>query len=274
MASVTLTHMNICTSALHNIAYHTAGQPDAPRVLLIMGYGMRGDAWRRQIPALSAHFNVTWFDHAGLGNSGPLGVQRLTMDHLVRDTVAVMDALEWDNGHVIGISMGGMIAQNLALHIPKKLRSLTLIATHAGGMPRGIPPLQGIQAFARANFSSDRIGALAELLFPEDFLRTNRALAIEMLREDFQGPPPTRTRLAQLHAIQTHRTAHRLSELTMPTLVVQPGKDILIHPANSEELARLIPRAVLERIPDAGHGIVRQSADELNAILLEHLLGN
>jgi len=265
--------MEVTRSNSHTLAFETFGSSADKKVLLIMGYGMRGEAWRRQIPALSEEFHVATFDHAGIGASGPIAKQRLEMSDLVHDTRAVLDALEWDDVHVVGISMGGMIAQNLAL-IEKRARSLTLIATHAGGFPRTLPPLKGLNAFARANFSKDKMAALAELLFPEEYLLQHRDSAIEMLREDFQSPPPALTRLAQLHAVSTHRAAPRLHELSLPTLVVQAGRDQLIHPAHSEELARLIPGSVLERIPEAGHGIVRQTPDKLNAMLMRHLLAN
>lgn len=255
----------------HRRLGYTEHSHDGPPVLMIMGFGMRGDAWRRQSSVLAEHYRVVTFDHAGIGDSDPVPTRRLTMSDLVADTVSILDMLGWSEAHIIGISMGGMVAQNLALQHPDRVLSLALVATHAGGVKRGLPPLEGIKRFILSNVGSQRMDSLAKLLFPPEYLAHHKEAAIQSLREDFRDPPPPETRLAQLHAVSTHRAAPHLHKISAPTLVVKPEKDILIHPHCSDELVRLIPGAVLETIPDAGHGIVRQTPDALNSILLEFL---
>lgn len=260
----------------HTLWYDTAGQTGSP-VVLIMGYCMRGAAWQAQIPALEPHHRVAWFDHAGLGQSGPLATRALRMEHMADDVLDLMDHLRFEDAHVVGISMGGMVAQHVALRARSRVRSLTLVATHPGGggvKRAALPPLEGLRQFARANFArgDDRIEALCRLLYAEDFLAENRDRARSLLGVDFAAPPPAATRLGQLLAIVRHDTTRRLHELAgLPTLVVQPGCDILIDPRNSETLHRLIPHARLERFDDSGHGVTRQCAERFNALLLEHL---
>jgi 3-oxoadipate enol-lactonase len=257
----------------HRIWFETAGDTGTP-VLLIMGFTMRGAAWRWQIDELSHHHRVAWFDHAGLGESGPLEVKRPTMRDLSEDAVAVIDELGWDRAHVVGLSMGGMIAQHLGLLYRDRIRSLTLAATHAGGFPAVIPPLEGLGAFLRIRLARSRerrLEALAELLFGEEFRRQRRDRCREMLLADFTRPPDPSTVLAQLHAIVRHRTSHRLHELSdVPVMIVRPGEDRLIDPRESDRLFELIPHATRVDFERSGHAVSRQHADEFNDSLLDH----
>jgi len=210
----------------HRIWYHTAGESGTP-VLLIMGFTMRGTAWRWQIGALSERHRVAWFDHAGLGRSAPVATRRLTMGHLAADALTVMDDLGWERAHVVGISMGGMIAQHVALSSGPRVRSLTLAATHCGGFPNVLPPLEGMRAFVaiqRAGSRDERLDALAKLLFGPNFRTEEAERCRKILLADFTRPPELKTTLAQLHAILRHRTADRLKELrSLPVMIVRPG---------------------------------------------------
>jgi 3-oxoadipate enol-lactonase len=169
--------------------------------------------------------------------------------------------------------MGGMIAQELALRHRARIRSLALIATHAGGLRNLLPPLRGMRLFLEAQLGgkSRRIAALERLLFPDDYLaRCDRAAVLESLRADFGGAIPLAQRLTQLGAAFRHE-GRRLHELaSVPTLIVRPGQDVLIRPRESDRLHRLIPGSRLVRIDEAGHGVIRQCAGRLNELLLEH----
>lgn len=255
----------------HKIWYEHEGKGDP--VLLIMGYGMRGAAWYRQVETLSKHHHVAFFDHAGLGESAEVFTHRLKMEHLAADALGVANTLGWDRFHVVGISMGGMIAQHVALGNKDRIRSLTLTATHAGNFRSARPPLAGLKQFIRANRASTPAGqveALSKLLFSEDFILEQPELAGQLIEADFGIAPSVRTRLAQLHAITRHNTRKRLHELAViPTLVVRPDLDILIHPSNSDHLHKNIPNASIANFA-SGHGITRQCAEEFNALVLEH----
>ncbi len=257
----------------HHIGYHAAGTSGTP-VLLIMGYCVPGRAWRFQWPALSAHHRVAVFDNRGLGASGaPAGTW--TMADFAADTLALMDHLSWERAHIVGVSMGGMIAQHIALHAPDRVRSLSLIATQAGGLRAMVPAVEGLKRFALANAGrpDDRGKHVARLLFPEPFIeQIGRPWLEKVLMDDFGEPIPKRTRRLQLGAIARHRAGPLLKRSRrvrdIPTLIVRPGVDLLIRPKESDRLAALLPHARVVRFDDAGHGVIRQQATALNEALL------
>lgn len=245
-------------------------------ILLIMGFMARGRAWRSQIEAFAPHFSVVWFDHRGVGDSP--GPAAKTMVEFAEDCCALMDHLNWDKAHVVGISMGGMIAQEFALKEPKRVLSLTLIVTHYGGWSKILPTRLGLARFFRAQFArtpQKRLEALKDLLVPKQVSEeANLEELFRKLTEDFTPKPPASTRFRHFRAILRHRTQKRLKHLSCPTLVVQAQEDLLIHPKHSEALAAEIPKARLLSFAQAGHGIVRQSNIELSDKLKEHFTQN
>ncbi len=249
------------------------GEGGSP-VLLIMGFSMSGRAWVNQVGPLAGHHRVATYDHAGVGASDPPPLP-CTMRSLAADALGLMDALGWRRAHVVGVSMGGMVAQELALAAPARLRSLTLIATHAGGGLRAmLPTWAGLAHFVAANVGgrARRLAHLERLLFPPAWLATADADGLAaLLAHDFHDPAPMATRRAQLGAIRGHDTRERLGALAeMPTLIVRPGQDLLVRPDRGDTLARALPHARVLRLDDAGHGAIRQCKDELNEALLGH----
>lgn len=254
---------------LHGIRHYyelSGSGPGAP-VLLIMGFGFSGKAWRPQVQALEAHHPVVWFDNRGIGQSGPVRSAYGMVD-LARDSVGLLDHLGWPEAHVVGVSMGGMIAQELALNHPERVKSLTLIATIAGGVLAKLPTPRGLRLFARAQTSKGarRLEALTSLLYPP-----GERAEPGTVQPGFDQPPARRTILWQLRAIVRHDTRARLAALAhTPTLIVKPTDDILVRPRHSDELHRLIPQARLSVYERAGHAITAQCARRLNGELLEH----
>ena len=244
-----------------------------PPTLMIMGYLARSTAWRAQVAALAPSLSLLTFDHRGVGDSqGPSG---RTMRALADDCVALLDHAGWESAHVVGISMGGMVAQHLALAHPGRVRSLALLATHAGGgLP--LPPRAGLPRFFAAQLARSpaaRLRALAELLIPPARLAARSWEEVaRQLSEDFSPRPPAGVRLAQLAAVLGHNTRARLHELRAPTLVVHAGRDLLVSPARQLDLARRVPNAELLSLPEAGHGLIRDDPAALNERLLAHIL--
>ena len=246
--------------------YVVEGQGDAP-VLLVMGFGFSGKAWRPQVTALAPRHPVVWYDNRGVGESEPATAPYGIAD-LADDAAALLDHLGWARAHVVGVSMGGMIAQELALRHRARLRSLTLIATMAGGTLAKLPTAQGMALFARAQLQQGpgRLAALAQLLYPPG---TEPEPGV--VQPGFDRPPPRRTIGWQLRAILRHETRARLSSLAgLPTLVIKPARDILVRPRHSDELHGAIPGARLVTFEDAGHGVTAQCATRLNTELLAH----
>ncbi|MFH2010869.1 MAG: alpha/beta fold hydrolase [bacterium] len=254
------------------LAYGTLGERGTP-VLLVMGYTVPGSAWVHQVPALSAHHRVAWYDHRGCGAT-EAAPGAYSMRLLASDAERLLDHLGWDTAHVVGVSMGGMVSQELALRARRRIRSLTLIATHAGGMVSRVPPWAGLKRFVHANLAprSQRFEILKRLLFPDDFLaRCDQEWLEWVLRNDFGTPIPTRYRLSQLAAVMRHDTRRRVGQLRgLPTLVVGAGRDALVQPAACERLHRLLPGSRFHVFQEAGHAVIRQCYAALNELLLEH----
>lgn len=250
------------------------GRAGAAPVLLVMGLGMPGQAWRAQLQGLSPHHPVATYDHRGIGRSSPVrGLS--SMQGMAKDAVRLLDHLGWERVHLVGVSMGGMVSQELALRFRDRVRSLTLIATHSGGRLSALPSAQGLALFARLTLTRrSRAETLARLLFPPEYLdQLGSQGQGELLSSDL-GASTRRARLAQLAAVIRHDTQRRLGALAgLPTLIVRPGRDLLIPPQASDRLAALIPGARLVRYDDAGHGLIRQCAERLNADLLAHFAG-
>ncbi|MCC6646230.1 MAG: alpha/beta hydrolase [Polyangiaceae bacterium] len=260
------------TPSSPRISFDIAGE-SGPPVLLIMGFGMSGALWEPQIEALSGAHRVATYDHLGLGGS-ERPTRAPTTRRMARDAARVLDALDWTDAHVVGVSMGGMIAQELALLAPTRLRSLTLIATHPGGVLAALPPLAGLARFVQANTSrpEGRVRALARLLYTPEFLRSPAGARVDARLAQMAGRrAPRETVLGHLGAVARHRAGERLGDVRAPTLVVRPGRDILIRPRNSDDLAARIPGARLLRLDDAGHGVTFEKADALNAALAAHI---
>jgi pimeloyl-ACP methyl ester carboxylesterase len=275
----------------HEVHHHAAatGTPTGLPVLLIMGFMMPGRAWRLVLPHLGPR-DLCTFDNRGAGDSeAPAGPYTMAM--MAGDARGLLDHLGWQRAHVVGVSMGGMVAQHLALAAPERLASLTLIATHAGGPLHLLPPAAGLRPFVEANLlaalgrsvsrlspglrgplARARYAALARLLFSDDYLRSNDLEAVTaLLRHDFEPPAPEAGRKGQLAAVLRHRTADRLQALAgLPTLVIKAPEDRLIDPRHSDALAAAIPGARLVSLDGAGHGLIRQIPERLGGLLAGH----
>jgi pimeloyl-ACP methyl ester carboxylesterase len=255
------------------VHYASAGHAGSP-VLLVMGFGVPGRMWLNQIESFSRRHRVAWFDNAGAGETTRSRRRPPSMRDLGRHAVAVLDALGWEHAHIVGVSMGGMIAQEVALGWRSRVKSLSLIATHAGGLRNLSPPPASLLAFARAFLGprAHRARVLEGLIFPDEYLRgVDVAPLRHALRDHVVSAAPARDRLHQIAAIMGHRTARRLPALEgTPTLVVKASRDRLVRPAEHHRLHRLIPGSRLVEFEDAGHAILHQCAGRLNDVLLDH----
>ena len=258
------------------IAWRSYGEGDP--VLLIMGFMGSGRAWYRLVPHLAGPESpsprrAVTFDNRGTGDSDrPRGLW--SMDDLTRDAVAVMDSAGIERAHVVGASMGGMIAQHLALAHPDRVRSLTLACTHPGRQP-GPPPWRMLVSLGlRPLFGPARtFGLVAPLLYSERTRRERPERLEADLRLRFQDGTPVSTAPAQMAAIAGHDTRGRLHELAMPVLVVHGQEDALVPPSAAEDLARLIPGARLVLIPHCGH-ILTTDAEEESAAAINDFLAS
>jgi len=227
-----------------------AGAP----VLLVMGLGMNATGWWRTVPVLAERFRVLAFDNRGVGRSArPPGPY--SMEHLAADAVAVLDAAGEASAHVYGISLGGMIAQEVALRHPDRVRGLALGATTPGG-PRAVPASDATLAFFRRRGEMTAEEAVWASV-PYNYGPRTRAEHGERIAQDIvqrlRYPIEPEPYKAQLAAAMGHDTHERLGDIAAPTIVVHGERDVMVPPGNGQLLAEGIPGAELVTDPEAGH---------------------
>lgn len=262
--------MNQLTQSSPKLSYSLHGDEGEP-VLLVMGFGSGKELWQPQIDDLSRDHRLIALDNRGVGES-ELGNEPLTMRVFARDLLRLIDELKEEKVHLVGVSMGGMISQEFAIRYPERLRSLTLIATHPGGL-HVFPKPMGLYYFSKAfrGSASQRLKAMRSMLYPQEYVDSIGEEALAERMRKMMGPAtPMETIRAHFLAIVRHRTVSRLHKISAPTLIVRPIKDILVNPAASLTLHRRIRGSKLLEIPGSGHGLLFQSADEVNAALRAH----
>ena len=257
------------------IHYTKAGS--GPPVLLIQGAGVVGEAWRPQVAALAPEYTVYSFDNRGIGRSTLAQSRRVTIEEMAADALAIMDAERVGTFHIAAHSMGGLIAQALALHARQRVTSLALLCTFVRGTEgaRMSPAMMLTALRMRIGTRTMRRNAFLELIMPAAYLRTadRPRLAGDMallFGYDLASQPPFVMR--QVRAMARYDAAARWSELAdVPTLVVTAAHDRIARPEYGRELASRIHGARYVEIPDAGHGVTIHRAEVLNALLREHL---
>jgi len=245
---------------------------DGPPVLMIMGFMGSSRAWFRLLPHIARRHRAIVFDNRGTGDSDrPGGLW--TMDDLVADAVAVLDAAGVDHAHVIGVSMGGMIAQHLAVNHPRRVTSLALCCTHPGGTRPDQPPWRMLASIALRPLlgASGTFRVVAPLLYSKRTLADRPDRLEADLRMRSRDMTPASTAVGQGAAILRHDSRERLGQLRMPVLVVHGEDDRLVPPERGRELARLIPGAQLRMVPDAGHLLGTDAEQETADALLEFM---
>jgi pimeloyl-ACP methyl ester carboxylesterase len=239
------------SAANQNARIYWDEQGQGEPILLIMGLGYTAHMWHRTRPLLAGYFRTIAFDNRGVGRSDtPAGPYSIGL--MASDAAAVLEAAEVENAHVFGVSMGGMIAQEFALQYPRRVRSLILGCTAAGGPtavrsePEAVQMLKG-----RAGMTPDE-AAKAALPFIYD-TGTPRELIEEDLAVRRPWLPRAESYIAQLQGIFAWEGYSRLPEICMPTLVIHGENDRLVPAGNGRLTAGRIPGARLVLIPHASH---------------------
>lgn len=233
-----------------DLAYVRRGS-GAP-LLLVMGVAGHHRMWSEPfLAALAERFDVVAFDNRGIGQSF-WAEPGFTLDDLAGDAVAVMDHLGWPSAHVLGISMGGAIAQVLALAHPGRVRTLTLGCTWPDGEDAWAP---GVFKLAEAANAEDPETS-ARLMFEANVspAGAERTGEFERFCEDAGAVKvPGPVILMQMKAATAHHASDRLSSLDVPTLVVHGTADDVIKVEAGTRLASLLPKARLELLDGVGH---------------------
>jgi 3-oxoadipate enol-lactonase len=252
------------------IHFEVTGRKSAPPVLMIQGLGASKHAWNLQRAALGLRWRTVALDNRGSGRSSR-PIAPFTLEDLADDALRVLDAAGVDDAHVVGASMGGVVAQILAVRNPERVRSLVLACTSCRQHPWREDLLREWSTTARGRGLLDvGRGAAQWVMGPRSFRRAVPALGwlgpLAVLR-------PRDSFASQVDAILATdpSIADRLSEVTAPTLVVVGNQDILTPRGDSEELAERIPGAELVVISGAAHGLMVEHAGTFNSVLVDFL---
>jgi len=226
---------------------HGSGDP----LLMIMGLGGCLEMWHRTMPVVTPHFRTIVFDNRGVGKSdvppGPYPIPTMASD-----AIAVMNAAGIDKAHVYGISMGGIIAQELGLSYPERVRSLILGCTTHGG-PAAVPAEPRVIEVLRKRDQmtvEEAIKAMTPFVYDAGTPQSELEIDIDLRR---RFPPPPQGYNAQLQGIFAYESRSRLPQIKCPTLVIHGETDQLIPAQNGRMIAELIPGAKLVMLPNASH---------------------
>lgn len=248
-----------------DISYEITGEGDP--LLLIMGLGTDSRMWMMQVPAFANTYKVITLDNRGVGKSStPPGPY--TMEQMASDALAVLDAAGAERAHVVGISMGGAIAQHLALLAPERVRSLVLAATWAGKNSY-FERMTAVQAQLVASAGREALikASMLWLFTPKMIIeRPDMVSMVEQAALRFQAP--LEGLIAQGVACGLHDVRDRLPALRIPTLVMVGRRDTLVPPELSDELAALIPGAQAARLETA-HAFNIEETEVFNRTVLE-----
>ena len=249
------------------LTYDIAGVGEP--LLLLHGLGSRSQDWLLQVPVFAERFQVITADMRGHGRSDkPSGPYSVPM--MAADVVGLLDALAIPSVHIVGLSMGGMIAFQLALDYPERVRRLIVVNSTPALAPRTLAErLRVAQRLALARlFSPERTGRfLSRRLFP----KPDQAPLREMLIAQWAENDPAAYRAA-MRALVGWSVIDRVGELRCPTLVISGDRDYLPLDAKRAYTA-LIPGARLVVIEDSGHATPIDQPDQFNACVLEFLSG-
>lgn len=254
------------------ISYDVVGA--GPAVLMIQGIAVIGNGWKPQVDAMSSHFQFATFDHRGIGASSPVK-GTMTIDEMVDDAIAIMDDLNWSSAHIVGHSMGGVIAQQLAVSHPTRVKSLTLMCTVARGANAVKMSLPMLLTAIRMHIGPrrSRRRAFLELLMPRPHLNSVDA---EMLATalaplfgyDLACQPMVA--MKQAGALKKQDMSHALADVRVPTLIINAQYDRIAPPHFGRDLHERIAGSRFIEIPDAAHGVPIQKPDLINTLLQEH----
>lgn len=235
-------------SAGVGIAYEVVGRGEP--VLLAQGLGYGGSGWGPARELLAEGFRVVAFDNRGFGGSdAPPGPY--TVRELAADAVAVLDAAGIERAYVVGASLGGMVAQVLALDWPERVDRLVLACTTPGGLGSYPMPARTVQLMLEAPQLPQDV---ALRRFVENAVGNGSSTLVEaILAYRLANPPDPNGWQAQAAAGAIHDALDRLGAIAAPTLVVHGTADAVVDPRNAELLAERIPSARLELLPGVGH---------------------
>jgi pimeloyl-ACP methyl ester carboxylesterase len=245
-----------------------AGEP----LLLIGGFTMVKESWELQVAALAKHFRVISFDNRGVGET-TVPSDPFTIAQMAADAVGLLDALGIDSAHVFGVSMGGLIAQVLALDHPDRVRKVVLGCTTHGGRHAVQPQKEVMEILARASDPSipveESVRIRLPIVFSDRFIREEPERLEEFVRFSIQYWPTPEGAAGQMGALSVFNVKKRLGEIRCPVLAITGSEDRMMPPENSRLLAEGIEGAQHHAVDGAGHSFFLEKPDQVNRVLID-----
>lgn len=261
---------------VNGLNFHVQKIGSGTPLIMIMGLGAPGEKWRHNYELLSQWFQCIVPDNRGAGQSDKPEMEAYTTEDMSEDILGIMDALCIEKAHVMGVSMGGAIAQKVALKAPDRVKSLILTSTFASvstAFENAITLLCDLKEDTDPLILKQlnlwmTYGQYTQMHHPEKIEKTITTDAA------YQYPMPVYAYKAQARACLSHDTSHRLGELKMPVLVAAGGKDLFMNMEKTMELVKGIPHAEFYLSPEGGHVHQWEYPEVYDSTVLGFLLKN
>jgi pimeloyl-ACP methyl ester carboxylesterase len=254
-----------------NLAYEVLGS--GPPLLLIMGYRLNCRAWPLDFTAaLAKRFTLLLFDNRGTGQSDK-PTSGYALSNIAKDICGLLDHLDVPRAHVLGYSMGGAVAQELACRHPERVRALVLCATLCGG-PRTAYAGPAVIAVMRSLVGlspHEAARQIATVTYAPSYLEANRELVEQQMLREIADSTPLHAADLQFQAFVDFDSSQALPSLATPTLVMTGDADRLIPPGNSQLIAELIRDARLVILPGLAHRAIWESTEECARLIADFL---
>jgi 3-oxoadipate enol-lactonase len=270
--------MSIARVGDANIEYYCEG--DGPPLLLISGFTAQASGWHRPfVELLQRQFTTIRYSHRGTGASDRLSSD-ISLRDLAEDSAGLLSALGINKAYVLGVSMGGMIAQELALNDPQRVERLVLGCTtcsggsqsHREGGAVPAPPEVIALLTARPELSrEEQLRRSWPAISTAEFIKSHSDVLEERLRLSLINPTPVETAQRQMAAVQAWDSFDRLPQIEAPTLVIHGDRDVLVPVANAYVLGDRIPGAELHIVQGAGHLFTFEFPEESGGAVVEFL---
>jgi len=247
------------------VAFEVHGEGDP--LVCIMGIGYSRHDWRWTLPALSRHFQTIIFDNRCMGDTG-CPENEFTMRDIAEDVVAILDRLAIDSAHVFGVSMGGFVAQEMAINHPDRVRCLILGATHLG-LKTCIPLSEETMKHLTSTFDDpeQRIRQRMPYSLRPGWVDEHPGEFEEIVRQRLPHQPSDEKYARLYAAALTQDTAERVGGIKAPTLVLQGTADRVVPPENARLIAEAIPGARVEWLQGAGHLFFIEEPEKLAGLI-------
>ena len=242
-------------------------------LLLIEGLGYAAWMWFKQVPAFAERYQVVVFDNRGVGDSDKPD-EPYTIPGMADDAAGLLDQLGLGPAHVLGVSMGGMIAQELALRRPELVRGLVLACTTLGGaaqVPMSLATMQAITSLRQDVPPEEALLLAMQYAVSPTYFRRAQDELRRIVAWRLEKPTPRHAWIRQWNAGAAHDAADRAGLIQAPTLVLAGDEDLIVPLENARLLAARLPNARLEVFPGGGHLFFVEQAEAFNRAVLTFL---